>query len=257
MVDSIVEIKTNRQVSPDFYLLEFSWKSEWGAPEPGQFLELRVNDSTTPLLRRPLAYSSFDAATETAGLIYQQRGPATTELTKKNVGDTVKIMGPLGTTFGLKGRPEKVIAVAGGVGLGPILFASKAFAAAGSEVKFVTGFRSGELVPDATLWADLDATLCTDDGSEGFKGNVVEYLKSLPDEELEGARIIACGPTPMLRALHYFAQEAGLVCEVSMEEMMACGIGACMGCVVETADGGLVRVCKEGPVFESEVLKWN
>lgn len=257
MVDQSVQIIENRQISPDFYLLRFTWKAAWGVPAPGSFLELKVNDATAPLLRRPFAFSDFNSDKEEAAMIYQVRGTSTELLKQKAVGETVKILGPLGTTFDLAGNTQKIIAVGGGVGLGPILYAAKQFTDEGRQVQFVTGFRNSDLVPDTTLWDGLNATLCTDDGSQGFNGNVVQYLSTLDKAELEGATIMACGPTPMLRALHNFAKENGLTCEVSMEEMMACGIGACMGCVVETADGGMVRVCKDGPVFESELLKWN
>ncbi len=257
MKDKRVKITENRQISPDFYLLSFEWKKEWGIPEAGHFLELKVDESSSPLLRRPLAFSDYNETLEIGSLIYQKRGVSTDLLSKKPVGSEVTIIAPIGTAFGVTGDSKKIIAVGGGVGLGPILFASLQEQTKGNSVSFVTGFRNEELVPDSSLWKNLDATLCTDDGSVGFAGNVVQYLETLSDADLADAVIWACGPTPMLKALHNFAQKQGLKCEVSMEEMMACGIGACTGCVVETTAGGYLRVCKEGPVFDSEVLKWN
>jgi dihydroorotate dehydrogenase electron transfer subunit len=235
----------------------FSWKAAWGEPVPGNFLELKVNDSTAPMLRRPFAFSDYSAENETASIIYQVRGTSTNLLTQKREGDEVRIIGPLGNGFTID-SDAPIIAVGGGVGLGPILFAAKVASKAGKKVSFITGFRSSELVPDRFLWEGLDATICTDNGSEGFAGNVVQYLQTLPSESLAGSVLISCGPTPMLRACHTFAEQIGISCEVSMEELMACGIGACMGCVCETkTEAGLARVCKEGPIFKSEVIKWS
>jgi len=250
-------VLANRKISPDFYELTFSWKSSWGEPVPGNFLELKVNNSTAPMLRRPFAFSGFSAETETASLIYQVRGTSTNLLTEKREGDSIGIIAPLGNGFSIDGD-SPIIAVAGGVGLGPILFAANEATKAGKKVTFVTGFRSTELVPDRSFWKNLDAVLCTDNGSEGFSGNVVQYLSTLPTSQIEMSTIISCGPTPMLRACHLFAEQKGIPCEVSMEELMACGIGACMGCVCETkTESGLARVCKEGPIFKSEVIKWS
>lgn len=258
MKDQTVTVKANRQISPDFYEIRFDWKQAWGQPRAGQFLELRVTEATAPLLRRPYAFSDFDGTEETGAMIYQVRGQSTQMLAAKRPGETIRVLAPLGNAFGLDGRPEKVVAVAGGVGLGPILMAAQDMERAGSEVTFVAGFRRQDLIPDRTLWSGLsDSVVCTDDGSEGFAGNVVEYLNTLPDETFKGARILACGPMPMLRAAHFFAQDKGLVCETSVEEMMACGLGVCVGCVVTLKDGGRARVCADGPIFESGVLTWT
>lgn len=251
-------IVENRQISPDFFVLAFEWKCEWGEPKPGNFLELKVNDSTAPLLRRPFAFSAFDAEKEVAEMIYQIRGTSTKMLAEKREGDKVGIIGPLGNAFTVPADNQKILAVAGGVGLGPILFAAKEAQKQGKDVSFITGFRNVELVPDRDLFEGLDATICTDDGSEGFSGNVVEYMKSLPSEQTDGALIWSCGPTPMLKACHFYAEEINIDCEVSMEELMACGLGACMGCVCEVkTEAGLARVCKEGPIFDSKEIKWN
>ncbi len=250
-------VVVNRQISPDFFLLSFQWKKEWGEPKPGNFLELKVADTTAPLLRRPFAFAGYDAENEIAEMIYQIRGTSTELLSSKKEGDEIKIIGPLGNTFTIP-KSKKIFAVAGGVGLGPILFAAKNAQKEGKNVSFITGFRSAEMVPERSLLDGIDATLCTDDGSEGFKGNVVQYLSTLPESELSDSLIWSCGPLPMLKACHTFAEEKDIACEVSMEELMACGIGACMGCVCETkTEAGLARVCKEGPIFDSKEIKWN
>lgn len=256
MQDQTVAVTVNRPISPDFFEIEFEWKRAFGVPAAGQFMELRVTGATAPLLRRPYAFSGYDPEREVAAMIYQVRGQSTQMLATRRPGETVRVLGPLGNAFGLEGRPQKVIAVAGGVGLGPILFAAREMSRAGSDVHFVAGFRSKSLIPHRGLWEGLGGAICTDDGSEGVKGTTVDYLRSLTAAELAGARLLACGPMPMLAAAHRFAAEQELVCEVSVEEMMACGLGVCVGCVVERTDGEMVRVCTDGPIFESEVLKW-
>jgi dihydroorotate dehydrogenase electron transfer subunit len=257
MIDKVVSIVENRQISPDFFLLKFEWKLNWGEPEPGQFLELRVESkATTPLLRRPFAFSGYDSEREVAEMIYQKRGITSENLSKQIVGDKLNILGPLGTKFGISEPNHNLLAVAGGVGLGPILFAARRRAERGLPVKLIAGFRDDSFVPDEFLWAGISTKVCTDDGSEGFKGNVVEYLNSLNLEDIENSTIWSCGPTPMLSALHKFSNDKRIECEVSMEEMMACGLGACMGCVIETVDG-LKRVCKEGPIFKSGEVIWS
>ncbi len=257
MIDKIVSVVENRQISPDFFLLSFKWKKTWGEPKPGQFLELKVNNSTTaPLLRRPFAFSGYDVDKEVASIIYQVKGISTKDMATLSQGDTISVLGPLGNAFNLSGDAKSIIAVAGGVGLGPILFAAHKRGEEGHPVKLITGFRDEKSIPDSFIWAGVDTAVCTDDGSHGFKGNVVEYLKTLPKDELNECTIWACGPTPMLSSLHSFSGESNCGCEVSMEELMACGLGACMGCVIETTDG-LKRVCKEGPIFKSGDIIWS
>lgn len=256
MIDVTTTIRENRQISPSFYLITFDWQEEWGAIEPGAFLEVRVSDTTTPLLRRPFGFSHYDAAKGVAGFIYERRGIGTKMLTNIQAGDTIEMIAPLGTTFGVTGTPQKLIAIGGGVGLGPILFAAQKAADKGIPCDLILGYREASLIPTLKELEALNPIFCTDDGSAGFSGNVVEYLQTQTAETLKDATIWSCGPIPMLAACHRFAEEKSLISEVSMEEMMACGVGACAGCVVETASGDLTRVCKEGPVFESRELAW-
>ena len=281
MKDVEVEIKENKRISAGgvsgaFYRLSFHWDKSWGIPSAGNFCEIKVNNLSAPTLRRPFAFSGFDEHSSTAEIIYQKRGTATSILSNKSgikstmgqseddeflvsfdgdfTSDKIKILAPLGNAFyydpKISGK-KRIFAVAGGVGLGPILFAAKT---APFSVGIVAGFRTAELIPDESLFSGVKTAFCTDDGSKGFKGNVVSFLErtNINSEDL----IIACGPTPMLKALHKFAQKRGIVCRVSIEEMMACGIGACMGCVCETVNGNK-RVCKEGPVFDSDKLIWQ
>ena len=254
MQQVITTVRENRQISPTFYFLTFDWRSDWGTPQPGSFLEVRVSEGIAPLLRRPLGFSFYDPNLCLAGLIYEQRGTATTILTNKKSGEPLDIIAPLGTTFGVTGTPKKVLAVGGGVGLGPALFAAQIAHNTKIPYELILGYRNKDLVPNLNFVEHLHPIICTDDGSVGYHGNVVSYMSEQKGNE--GATIQACGPIPMLAACHRFATENGLICEVSMEEMMACGVGACSGCVVEMSSGNLTRVCKEGPVYNSKELSW-
>lgn len=250
------KVLENRQISPDFYQLKFVWKEEWGIPQIGNFLELKVSESTAPLLRRPFAFSNY--SNEVGEIIYQLRGESTKLLSKKQNGDEVDIIAPIGNSFTYENTTKTVFAIAGGVGVGPILFAAKKAKEEGKKVVFITGYRNSELVPDTSIFDGVETVICTDDGSMGFGGNVVDYLKTVDKKEFENSIIWSCGPIPMLKGIHTFSQEKNITALVSMEEMMACGIGACMGCVIETNDTrGMARVCKDGPIFESDIVKWK
>lgn len=251
------KILANDKVANDFYYMELEWQSE-EKPKAGQFFNVRVSDSTTPLLRRPFAFSSYNKEKKLISYIYQKRGPATEILVKKNTGDSVNILGPLGNNFNINPDNKKVIIIAGGVGVGPMLFTAEELKKSGKEILFVFGSRDSSFIPDHQLFYDAKPVICTDDGSTGFKGTTVDYLNTLKKEDLENSLIYTCGPHPMQKACHNFALENDIQCFVSMEEMMACGVGACMGCVVKTvAEPGYTRVCKEGPVFNSRELIWT
>ncbi|MBD3315708.1 MAG: dihydroorotate dehydrogenase electron transfer subunit [Chitinivibrionales bacterium] len=251
-------IKNNNPIAPDFYELAFSWDPGNGIPTPGRFLTIRVSESAVPLLRRPFAFSGYDPTTQTATVIYQRRGPATDMLAAKTARDTLDIVGPLGNGFPVPSAGTPCLLVGGGVGLGPVLFLARDLESKGFPVTFVAGFRTRAMVPSPATFNGTHVAVCTDDGTAGFAGTTVDYLETLSTETTKGAVVFCCGPTPMLKGCHEYAQRRGLRCRVSMEQVMACGVGACMGCVVKVKQKpGYARVCKEGPVFESGDLLWE
>lgn len=256
------KIIENREISHDFYYLKFT-VAESAVAQAGQFLTMKIADNTAPLLRRPFAYSGFDKESMTAEIIYQRRGPATELLCKKVAGDEVSILGPLGNSFPIPGISKQmknakgIILIAGGIGLGPILFMAKTCLEKNIPVTMVAGFRTAEFVPTDQFLLP-ETAVCTDDGTSGFNGNVVQYLNTIDKETFKDNIVISCGPLPMMKAINSWADENKLESWVSMEEMMGCGVGACMGCVVDTNDEkGYARVCVEGPVFNSKVIKWS
>ena len=253
--DSI--IKNNQKIADSFLTMEISWESK-DIPSPGQFLTLRVSEDTSPLLRRPFAFSGFNPVKMTCSLIYQKRGRGTELLAGKQSGDLINIIGPLGKPFPLPQGKGQILLVAGGIGIGPILFLASQLHQLKYHFSFIFGCRNHSFVPDSQQFRDLNPIICTDDGSEGFKGTTGDYLKSIENDILPGSTIYSCGPHPMLRACHELAQRRSGTCWVSVEQIMACGVGACMGCVVKTkGEPGYARACKEGPVFSSYDLLWD
>lgn len=223
------------------------------AAKAGQFVHIKADGYT---LRRPISICEVDKGNGTLRIVFEVRGSGTDKLSRLQVGDKMDMIAPLGNGFTIKEIPKDktVIVVGGGIGVPPMLQAAKSFG--DNRVKAVIGFRSKDRV---ILENDLnrigaDVSVCTDDGSYGEKGLVTFPLI----EELEKgntAMIYACGPAPMLKAIVSTAKVYNVPCEVSLEQRMACGVGACVGCVVNINRGGknfVLRVCKDGPVFKAE-----
>ena len=216
---------------------------------PGQFAQIYVPGKT---LRRPI--SICDAEGGKLRFVFQIRGEGTAVLSQTRVGDSWDILAPLGHGFELGDTARKACFVGGGIGVPPLLAAAKSF---GANAVVVTGFRSKSAVilQDDFTKKGNRVILATDDGSAGHHGLVTECL---PDDcEV----LFACGPTPMLRALTAEAEKRGIECQISLEQRMACGIGACLGCAVKlkTEDGGWRHghVCKDGPVFDARIVAFD
>ncbi|KMQ51803.1 Dihydroorotate dehydrogenase electron transfer subunit [Chitinispirillum alkaliphilum] len=245
----------NQALTKDFFELHFEWDTSAKDPIPGQFLTIRISNESVPLLRRPFALSGFDKEKNRASIIYQRRGIATSILTSKQPDDMVDIIAPLGNPFPVTNISGKTVLVAGGVGLGPMVFLCQFLEKNGGSPLFVFGARTSSLLPDTAEFCQTAPAICTDDGSQGYKGNCIEYLSS-EQKDLSGCAFFGCGPEPMLKALHQLALKTNSDCFVSVEQVMACGVGACMGCVVKT-NQGYQRACKEGPVFKSKDIIWE
>ena len=248
------------KIAEDYYHLTFTWNTE-EEPRAGQFLTIKTTDLTSPLLRRPFALSSYDHVKKTASIIFQKIGNGTSLMCQLKKNDELDILGPLGNSFtdyNISENPQikQHIVIAGGIGTGPMLYLADKLKETDLKPLIIIGCRTKSLIPFSVLDKKIETIICTDDGSYGFKGNVVDYMKSRSDLENHSA-IYCCGPEPMLQGCHNYAQLSGNICYVSLEQMMACGVGACMGCTCEI--NGLVkyaRVCKDGPVFRSSEVKW-
>ncbi len=258
----------SRPVAPDHFLLSVRMGQGFVEPLPGQFVMIRESLRREPLLARPLSVFGFKRH-EGHGvleLLYRVAGKGTTILAHLKPGGELAVLGPIGRGFTLPSGIRQVIFVAGGVGVAPLayllhsdLLASKA----GPEIRmnFYLGARSAELLAGVERLRDFcELGICTDDGSHGYHGTVTAMLHRDIDRFDPGETIIyACGPTPMVWALRSLLREHPISCQVSLEERMACGLGACLGCAVAIrgpeGKREYRRVCQDGPVFDlREVL---
>jgi dihydroorotate dehydrogenase electron transfer subunit len=257
MKHHITPLLSNSTLCNSMYLLEFRLDGIDEPPLPGQFFTLRVSDLPLPLLRRPFAFAHFSVADQRASCIYQVRGSATGILSTLGSGASLDIIAPLGKPFPLPHSHDRPLLVAGGIGLGPILFLADTLQQGGIDSRLVFGCRSASHLPES-VFENRAVTFCTDDGSRGFHGMVVDYLKTIAASLSPDTVLYCCGPRPMLLGCHQYANDHQLRCIVSVEQVMACGVGACMGCVVKVRDHrSFVRACKEGPVFESREIAWE
>lgn len=223
--------------------------------QPGQFIHMLVPDNAH-VLRRPISLMAFDAAAGTLTLAIQPKGRGTQMICALKEGDTVKCLGPLGTGFDGKDA-ETIYFVGGGVGVAPICGAMDGFATKTSQAFF--GFRGAQYAYGMTQ-APCKVTAVSDDGTLGEKALVTKPLLAAIEEKRPDL-IMACGPGPMLAAVQKIALEKEIPCQLSLEERMGCGIGACLGCNVKIVepDGSwhYKRVCKDGPVFDAKEVAMN
>lgn len=248
-------VADNRLVGPCATLLTLQYPGELPDMVAGQFAELQV-PSAKVLLRRPISIHSIDRERNLVKFLIQIVGEGTRSLAELIQGDLLNVLLPLGNGFSYRStHVARPLLIGGGVGVAPLLFLGQEFAEHGIRSTFLFGGRTEDLIlckEDFRKYGDLFMT--TEDGSAGEKGFVTNHSLLMDNEQFD--RIYACGPTPMLKAVARWANEHEIACEVSLEHRMACGIGACLCCVEDTADEGNVCVCKEGPVFNIDRLKW-
>ncbi len=228
--------------------------SELPAIEAGQFVQVEVSDSKTTYLRRPISVNFVDKANNSLWLLIRNAGEGTRHLTSAPTGKLINVILPLGRGFGIPDTAGKrVLLVGGGVGVAPLLYLGHELRKKGFAPEFLLGARSAS---DLLMLEEFEATgktyLSTEDGSAGEKGLVT--TNSVFDYKFD--KIYCCGPMPMMKAVASLARRKETDCEVSLENKMACGLGACLCCVEKNADGHNVCVCTEGPVFNINELPW-
>lgn len=220
---------------------------------PGQFVEVRVDGAATVFLRRPISINLVDRTANELWLLVHAVGDGTRAMAALAEGSTVNVVAPLGRGFTMPANSGRYLLVGGGVGVAPLLFMGHELAARGLRPTFLLGGRSEADLLQVDMFRQLgDVCITTDDGSAGEHGLVTQHSLWA---NAAFDRICTCGPKPMMKAVAALAREKGIDCEVSLENMMACGLGACLCCVEDTVDGN-VCVCKEGPVFNIDKLKW-
>lgn len=222
---------------------------------PGQFVEVRVDNSPSTFLRRPISINNVDYDHNELWLLVAAVGDGTRQLQKLQKGDRLNCVLPLGNSFTMPtDSTQKVLLVGGGVGVAPLLYFGKRIKAMGGEPTFLLGARSAKDVLERELFEQVGRVfITTEDGSEGEKGFVINH-SVLAQEHFD--RISTCGPKPMMMAVARYAFKNDIECEVSLENKMACGVGACLCCVEKTVEGNKC-VCKEGPVMNIKKLTWQ
>ena len=222
---------------------------------PGQFVEVRVDNTPSTFLRRPISINNVDYDHNELWLLVAAVGDGTRQLQKLQKGARLNCVLPLGNSFTMPtDSTQKVLLVGGGVGVAPLLYFGKLIKAMGGEPTFLLGARSAKDVLERELFEQVGRVLITtEDGSEGEKGFVTNH-SVLAQEHFD--RISTCGPKPMMMAVARYAFKNDIECEVSLENKMACGVGACLCCVEKTVEGNKC-VCKEGPVMNIKKLTWQ
>ena len=230
-------------------------RSELPLPEiqPGQFVQVRVDHSPSTYLRRPISIHDVDFQRNEMKLLVQQIGEGTRHLAQAKEGDIINIVLPLGNGFTIPEKGEKCLLVGGGIGIAPLFYFAKVLNDKGIRPTLLLGGKSEtDLIRLADYQRHGETFVTTEDGSLGEKGFVT--MHSIWQKQ-SFDKIFVCGPKPMMKAVAKVATEKDVWCEVSLENLMACGLGACLCCVEDTVDGH-VCVCKEGPVFNTRRLKW-
>ena len=249
MIKELATVLSQESIAAGIYslVLKVSFAEE---VLPGQFVSLYSRDASR-LLPRPISICESSPEEGTIRLVYRIAGAGTSEFSKLIAGEKIEVLGPLGNGFPVKEYAEsRVLLVGGGIGIPPLLSCARKL----TNKTFAVGYRS-ETYLLADLESEADVHVATEDGSLGTPGNVIDAIKA---DDVKADVIFSCGPKPMLRALKAYAAEVGIPCYVSMEERMACGIGACLACVCKTTgiDGHShvhnTRICKDGPVFLAE-----
>ena len=216
---------------------------------PGQFVEVEVRNCPEVLLRRPISIHDVNPSANSLTLLIQVVGRGTRQLATLSEGHSLNLLYPLGKGFSVSG--SNPLLVGGGAGIAPLLYLAKCYHAQGVTPTILLGGRTRELIPVHKEFEPYGSLLIsTEDGSFGEKGMVTQHPLFSADYD----HISTCGPTPMMKAVGRYALDKGIPCEVSLENLMACGIGACLCCVTDT-DEGHKCVCKDGPVFDATKLK--
>jgi dihydroorotate dehydrogenase electron transfer subunit len=268
----------NPEVAPSYHKMRIRTPIPCGDIEPGQFLMVRISEEPFPLLRRPFSiHSVVDLRTGDGSdieILYKVVGNGTSLMATWKRGKRVNILGPLGNGFSLPTDIGTQFLVAGGIGVAGLFTLSQRMKAHGHACFVFIGGKTKEHVLCVEEFKGLGAEvfMATEDGGMGFRGMITDMLKSFLCDRPNPSGLFACGPVDMLKAIAGIAKSRSIPCQVSLESRMACGLGACLGCVVRTRgkfsarsgetscqESGIPykRVCKEGPVFDSEEVDWG
>ncbi len=252
-----MKVTENIRLHANYCLLKLTTDEILPDMLPGQFVEVLIDNSPTTFLRRPISINYVDKAANELWLLIQLIGDGTRKMATWRVGDVVNVMLPLGNSFTMPERESvnsKLLLIGGGVGTAPMLYLGECLKKSGFSPIFLLGARSADDLLQLDDFSKIGTVYTTtEDGSAGERGYVTNHsiLKSTYFDQ-----IYTCGPKPMMMAVAKYATQTTTECEVSLENTMACGIGACLCCVEKLNDGHNVCVCTEGPIFNIKKLSW-
>lgn len=251
----LAEVVYNSKVGPEQFLMRVLCPELARASKPGQFVHVRCNSVSDPLLRRPISLHGIDYQEGTISLLYLVVGRGTKLLSEIPVGAKIDVMGPLGNGFTVPDQVQNVLVIGGGIGVAPLFPLVQYLKYEKVSQTILLGARSKDyIIGDEQLgFLGIEVKVATDDGSAGIKG----YVTDLVEKQMKLAKpdyFFACGPNPMLKRVQMIAEKYGVDGQVSLEEYMGCGVGACLSCVCKTKNE-YKKVCTDGPVFRaSEVI---
>ena len=250
-----LKVVENTRLAPQFTLLKLRGNDSLPDMQPGQFAEIRVDGAPNTFLRRPISINFVDRINNDVWFLIQLVGEGTHRLASLAIGEMVNVLLPLGNGFTMpKQATEKLLLVGGGAGTAPMLYFGEQLTKMGIHPAFLLGARTANMLLQLDEFGQFGDVYCTtEDGSYGEQGFVTQH-SVLQNQTFD--RICCCGPKPMMVAVAEFAKAHNITCEVSLENKMACGLGACLCCVENTKDGN-VCVCTEGPVFNINDLLWQ
>jgi dihydroorotate dehydrogenase electron transfer subunit len=250
------KVTENTPLNSSNFLIRLKADEPLPTIKPGQFVNIDIKNASEVFLRRPFSVFEVDYKNNTVSIIVKILGRGSKKLTEITTNDSLSLIYPLGKSFSYPAKNEKILLVGGGSGIAPMLFLAKESALPKENVEILLGARTVEDHINADEYEKYGKFhFTTEDGSLGTKGFVTHH-ETLKDNIVCYNKVYACGPEPMMKAVATLAQKAGVFCEVSLENLMACGFGVCLCCIEPTAKGN-VCVCTEGPVFNIKDLKWQ
>jgi dihydroorotate dehydrogenase electron transfer subunit len=258
-----IPVLRREKLQEKVFKLTLSSSSICNKAKPGNFVHVRVSQSGSPLLRRPFSIHKLERNKNSFEILFKVIGPGTEILSRVMPGESLDVLGAIGNSFTLPKKQQEIMLVAGGMGIAPLWFLLHDLIGriGKGKLTFFLGCKKKEelLYVENLKSLGIDLVIATDDGSVGRKGQITEvFLKEIKKRGKDSKRVAAysCGPQMMLKRMSYIAERLDLFCQVSLETHMACGMGACWGCVVKLRDGNYQRVCVDGPVFDAREMDW-
>jgi dihydroorotate dehydrogenase electron transfer subunit len=248
-----LKVVANRRLNSEYFVLELVAGGNLPEMYPGQFIQVKVDGSPETFLRRPLSIHDVDHGRNLLKILVQIAGKGTEKLSSLLPGEFVNVIYPLGNSFSVPPSGSRILLTGGGCGVAPLLFLGRHLKSVDHEPEILLGFRNASRILELEEYSSLGKVhVTTEDGSFGEKGFVTGHSRlRTPDFD----KVFCCGPEPMMKAVAAYCLKNGIECEVSLENLMGCGFGVCLCCIVDTVRGNLCT-CTEGPVFNIKDLKW-